>query len=742
MVMGILGQAALRGLWAVACVAVFVHIAAIRTGRSGWRRVSRAAMALLLMCSAIASAALIGLLLTENDTYAYVAEYTGPGLPWVYRIAAFWGGNAGSLLLWALVLTLYGTVVAYTQHIDSSRMQPRVSVVLTALVLFYATLLNTQANPFLRLPTPMPPSGLNPLLQNPGMTVHPVNVYLGYVGFAVPFAYAVAALWLGRTDAVWLQVTRRWTLISWLFLSIGILYGAHWSYEELGWGGYWAWDPVENAALLPWLTATAFLHSAIVQEKRGLLKAWNMILIAVTFDLTLLGTFLTRSGVLWSIHAFANGPLGVAFLTLLGISTVLAAILIIWRWPQLRTHRSLDALASKESAFLLNNVLFLACAFAVLWGTVFPLVSEAVGGRKLMVGAPFYNTVTLPLAVTILALMGIGPLLAWRRARGRAVWTAVAGPLWLSAVLATGGTVVMQHAYPHRSMLAALALWAALFAALSVFREFAHAVRARTQLTGDPLGRSLLRLLTLHRRRFGGYMVHLGVAVMAVGIVGSGAYHEDVQVQLRPGQTAALGPYSVSFAGMGVRNDSQGRELYANLVVARQGRNLGVLQPGAEFYQNGQQPTTQVALYSRPLQDLYAVLLGTAPNQGDAAVFDLHVNPLVQWIWWGGYLFILGTLVSLWPERVRAVRAPLSTAWNSQRTELYRQWAELEYDWRAGKVTDSDYRAARAALVNTLAAAEADEQALRARLEQELLSDLTLSAPASSPVLSGQRKEC
>ncbi|MCL6548760.1 MAG: cytochrome c biogenesis protein CcsA, partial [Alicyclobacillus sp.] len=433
MLTGEIGEVALRLLLVAAAGTAVIHGGAAR-GTERWRRWSRRVTWVPFALAALASAALIELLVTENWAYAYVAEYTGKGLALVYRIAAFWGGNAGSLLFWALILTLYAWVAAQVRHPDSERMQPVVSFLLSVITLFFAVVLNFAADPFVRLPHPASAgNGLNPLLQNPGMTVHPVNVYLGYIGFSVPFAYAMAGLWLRKTDATWLIVTRRWTLVSWLFLSIGIVYGARWSYEELGWGGYWAWDPVENASLLPWLTSTAFLHSAVVQERRGMLKAWNVVLITLTFLLTLLGTFLTRSGVLWSIHAFANGPLGVYFASFLAVAAVLSACLIAVRWRDLRPDRRFEAVVSKETGFMLNNVLFLGSTFAVLWGTVFPLLSEWFTGQPMVVGPPFYNKVNLPLAIAILLLMAIGPLVAWRRSSVAGVLRTVAYPLLICA---------------------------------------------------------------------------------------------------------------------------------------------------------------------------------------------------------------------------------------------------------------------------------------------------------------------
>lgn len=719
---GSIGQLAVRFLLVAVCLSGAAQIVAIRTQTSRWRRLARHTMLLLFVITAVASAALIWLLVSENLAYAYVADYTSAGLALIYRVAAFWGGNAGSLLFWSLVLTLYGAVVAYSRHEDSDRMLPIVSLILTGIVAFYTVVLNTLADPFQRLAhAAVAGNGLNPLLQNPGMTVHPVNVYLGYVGFAVPFAYAMAGLWLKKTDATWIRVTRRWTLISWLFLGIGIIYGAHWSYEELGWGGYWAWDPVENASLLPWLTGTAFLHSAIVQEKKGMLKAWNVILATLTFVLTLLGTFLTRSGVLWSIHAFANGPLGAYFLTFLLAVTVASAGLIVWRWSTLRPDRRIEAVVSKESGFLLNNVLFLGSTFAVLWGTVFPILSQAFAGRQMVVSGPFYNTVNLPLGVCILLLMGVGPVIAWRRAHLRSVLRAVVYPLVIAVGLGLLVAGLLRYDYGRASVLGTLAIVAACFVLLTVFLEFFRSVQARVALTGESRLHSLTILVSRHRRRYGGYIVHVAIAVMAIGIAGSGAYHIDLQQQLAVGQTAQIGAYRATYEGLGVASGPGTRQMYANLVVQRGDRTIGVLRPAATFYTNGQSPSTNVALFSRPVDDLYVVMLGT---HAGAVVFDFHVNPLVQFIWFGGYLFIAGTVLSLWPERMRQRadrRQPGATAAPAVQWEgLYEELAELEYDYRMGKLDQPEYERHRSALLAQVSQAERAQMQLRARLVSEV----------------------
>ncbi|QSO52390.1 cytochrome c biogenesis protein CcsA [Alicyclobacillus curvatus] len=722
MLIGNIGALALRALFAVTALSIVAHVAAIWTTHSLWRRLSRVAMTVQFVFVAVASAALLYLLITTNLNYSYVVDYTSRGLPLVYRVAAFWGGDAGSLLFWSLVLTLYGMVVALSRHEDSERMLPVVSLLVTVVTLFYTIVMNVGANPFNRLAhAAAVGNGLNPLLQNPGMTVHPVNVYLGYIGFTIPFAYAVTGLLLNKTDATWLRVTRRWTLVSWLFLGIGIIYGAHWSYEELGWGGYWAWDPVENAALLPWLTATAFLHSSIVQERKGMLKAWNVVLITLTYFLSLLGTYLVRSGVLWSIHAFANGFLGIYYLVFMAVILVFTVTLIILRWPSLRAERQFEAVVAKESAFMLNNVLFLGATFAILWGTVFPLVSEATTGHQLMVSAPFYNAVNLPLAVCIILLMAIGPFVAWRRSSLANVMKSIWMPFVLAVVLGLATTLWLRAMYTAPTVLATSGVIAAYFAILTVVFEYVQSVRARMVLTGEGWFVCLMRLLNRNRRRFGGYIVHLALAIIALGIVGSGSYHIQKQQVMSVGDTATIGVYQAKFVGMGVSQGLHGetRTMYANLVITKNGQTIGVLRPSATFYENGNSPTTNVALFSRPLRDLYVVMLGTASN--NEAIFDLHINPMVQFIWYGGYLFILGTLVSLWPERKPALRrAELGVVVDN----LYEDLADLEYDHRMGKVDGADYEQQKLELEQRIALSEQDRQARRERMERELKEEV------------------
>jgi cytochrome c-type biogenesis protein CcmF len=663
-IVGTIGSFCVRALVGVCAGALFCHIAyAVRRSRRA-EISSRAAMLAMFAVTAGAAACLWSLLIQEDWSYAYVAEYTAQGLPVIYRIAALWAGNAGSLLFWSFLLALYGTVIAWTASRNTpDSLQPVVRAVLTLVTGFYTVVLNVAADPFQRLPHPaIAGNGLNPLLQNPGMTIHPVNLYLGNVGLTVPFAYAVAALLQGRVDREWIMRARRWTLASWLFLSIGILYGMRWSYEELGWGGYWAWDPVENASLLPWLGATAFLHSALVQERRGSFKRWNVVLVSVTFLLTLLATYLTRSGALWSIHAFASGPLGTWFLGFLAGCSVAVAGLLVWRWPRLRPPSRVTPGAPQDAVFTLNNLLLLAAAAAILWGTLLPLVSQLTLGHPRMVTERFYNFVCLSIGVVIVWLMGIGPLLDWRRRRH-------ATPSWLllaptvAGIVAGGGvTLWLRSTYGAGTWLGGLGIAAAISVIGGAVLDMRKRMRPLMRRQGWP--KALLFIVVLQRRRTGAWLVHLAVAVIALGVAGSGAFHADVQSVLAPGQSVRVGAYDIRYTGLGAEEAPEGRLLYANLIVEQNAAVKGALRPAVLFYDDGEAPTTQVALYETAASDLYAVLLGTGSD--GSAVLGLHVNPLTVWIWRGGELLIAGALLSLWPSqsarrfarRVSGVRMP------------------------------------------------------------------------------------
>jgi cytochrome c-type biogenesis protein CcmF len=652
--MGELGRWALIFALAITPYAMFAHGIGIWKKSSRWLQSGKHAVLALAGLTTLASGSLIYLLITNDFRYEYVSQYTSTDTILFYKISAFWGGNAGSLLLWFWMLSIYTALVTYSKHKDSDQYLPWVSSVLLIINLFFVIIINFIASPFvLNAETVTEGSGLNPLLQNPGMAVHPVTLYLGYIGLAVPYAYGMAALILKKADATWLKVTRRWTLVSWLFLSMGILYGSQWAYVELGWGGYWAWDPVENASLLPWLTGTAFLHSAMVQEKKGMLKGWNISLVSITFLLTIFGTFLTRSGLLWSVHSFANGPLGAYILGFIGIILVGSLALIMQRWPILKADAPFESTISKESSFMLNNLLLVGSAFTVFWGTMFPVISEVVTGNKVAVSAPYFDRVNVPIAIALVLLMGICPLIAWKRSTLKAIRNNFTYPA-LVGIPAAG----IMYAMGIRDWVPLLSMTSAVFVVMTILMEFFNAVRARGRMTGEDPLRSLFMLFVKNRRRYGGYIVHLAIIFIAIGYTGAGSFTTDVQRGINPGEKMVIGDYTLQYRQLGEETLSGRNTVYAELLVFKDGKELGVVRPEKVFYTNGGQPTTEVAIVSSVMEDLYVVLGGWVEDSGRAIV-QVKVIPLISWAWFGGYVLIIGTLISLWPERRRPRNYPL-----------------------------------------------------------------------------------
>ncbi|HEY66190.1 MAG TPA: heme lyase CcmF/NrfE family subunit [Caldilineae bacterium] len=603
----------------------------------------------------IASLALWYAILTGDFSIEYVAAHTERDLPLFYKFSSFWGGQAGSLLFWALILSIYSVAAALSFRGRHQQMMPYVHATLLLISFFFISLLLFSSNPFKRLPfTPPDGSGLNPLLQNYWMVAHPVGLYLGYVGFAVPFSFAVAALMTKQLGNTWVRTIRRWTLIPWLFLSVGILMGSQWAYAELGWGGYWAWDPVENASFLPWLTATAFLHSIMIQERRGMLKVWNMVLILLTFELTLVGTFITRSGIIESVHAFALsniGPMFLAFITL----TTLGFLALMWdRLPLLRGENELDGLLSREAGFLLNNLLFVGIMFATLLGTLFPIITEAVSSTKISVSAPFFNKVNGPIFLGLLVLMGVCPLLGWRISTWRTIqrqftWPAVASLIGVILLAVLGA----------RKPLPLVGFGVCVLIVSTIVQEFVRGVAARRGVTGESWLQAAGKLISRNQRRYGGYIVHLGVVLMAIGIIGSSFYQSETQANLKVGESMTIGDYTLTYQGLGHRVVANHQEIFANLEIYRNGRYVGALHPQKNIYfKTPEQPTSEVGIRVGLREDLYVVLAGWEAN-GERASFKVYVNPLMVWLWIGGAVLIVGTVIAVWPRRREPV--PVST---------------------------------------------------------------------------------
>jgi cytochrome c-type biogenesis protein CcmF len=596
----------------------------------------------------IASSFLLYAIMNHDFSIRYVYEHSSTDLPFLYQISVFWGGQAGSLLFWLLVLSIYAAVVSYKSSRSSDPLHTYAVAVLSPIQLFFAFLLAFLSNPFETLPSiPIEGLGLNPMLQNPGMLIHPPAVYLGYVGFAVPFAYALAALILDRRDNLWIIFTRRWTIFAWLFLTVGNIWGGQWAYEELGWGGYWVWDPVENASLMPWLTGTAFLHSVMIQERKKMLKGWNLALITLTFELTLLGTFLTRSGVLASVHAFSESTLGRFFLIFIAISTSFVIYLSIERSSMLKGSKEIDALLSRESSFLLNNLLFVGMAFAVLWGTFFPLISEYVTGNKLSVGPPFFNKVNTPLGLTILFLMGICPLISW----GRASWSNFRRNFLFPLAVALI-SLLFALALKVKGIALPIAIFGGVFVLTSVILEIVRGVKARQKLKGENLFQAFLNLFSLQRRRYGGYVIHLGVVMLFFGLIVHNTYTFKVEGRMKVGDSLKVGNYQLKAVEMVKGKKGNATIQGVKLALFNNGEKLSELVPAKAFYPTAEQPTSEVAIEGNFWRDIYVILDRISENEFSLIVF---YNPFVAWIWASLYIMVLGTLIVMTePQRRRS----------------------------------------------------------------------------------------
>ena len=647
-----LGRFAVLGALVLVLYAIAAAVAGTRAHRAEMVasavRALRAAAALL----AVAAAVLLVALATRDYTFQYVATHVDDAQPFVYDLTAFWGGMEGSLLLWALVLAGYTLLAVRAVGRAEPALVPGVVAVFGGVSAFFLLMLAAVASPFVTVPFPAADgSGMNPLLLNPWMAIHPPTLYLGYVGLTVPFAIVMAALAGGRDVDGGVLLARRWMVWAWYCLSMGLWFGAKWSYVVLGWGGYWAWDPVENAALMPWLVATAFIHSVMIQERRQMLSRWNVVLVILAFGLSIFGTFLTRSGVLSSIHSFTQSSLGTLFLIFLGCVMLAAFGTAAWRWEQLRGRYELDAALSRESAFVLNNVLFLAIALTVFLGTVFPILSEVLTGRRVNVGPPFFDHVVAPIAVGLLLLMGVGPLLAWRRASPEQLRRNFLAP---GAVGALVGGALLAAGMRAPGPLLVFAL--AGFVAGTIVLEFARGVRVRRTMRGEPLPRALVALVARNRRRYGGYIVHFGMLLLLCGITGSSVFATQRVVTLAPGDAADAGPYRVRYEALGQTTAGGALVIGARLRVFEGGRDLGGLVAARRLYLNGRDSTSDVALRSTPRDDLYITLVGwTADGR---ATLRLLVNPLVVWMWAGGIVLSFGAIVAMLPEaRLQAAPA-------------------------------------------------------------------------------------
>jgi cytochrome c-type biogenesis protein CcmF len=640
-----LGRAAL-----IVCLGLAVYAVAAG-GYAAWRRRERLAESaenavLASFAAALVAGAVLLIALIENDfSFVYVYEHTSIELPRAYTISAFWGGQEGSLLLWLLILTGFSAVAVLLGRRSSHSLLAWTVPVLGGVIVFFSLLLVAVASPFATQAAQADGLGLNPSLQNPYMLVHPPMLYLGFVGLTIPFAFAMGALLARRGDELWVVVTRRWTLVAWTFLGFGQLLGAHWAYVEVGWGGYFAWDPVENAALMPWLAATAFLHSVMIQEKRGMLKIWNVLLVVGAFALALFGTFLTRSGILSSIHSFTEGSIGSWFLGFIGLVLVGSAALIVSRLPLLRSKTRLESPISREATFLYNNLLLVAFCLTILWGVIYPILTEALRGEPVTVGPPYYNFFLNAFGLPLLVLMGIGPLIAWRRASLRGLGRTFMWPLGIA--LATGVALLALGA--GSSLPGLIGYTFCAFVLASIGLEFTRGTRARHALSGGSWLGAFAELVGRNRRRYGGYVVHASIVLLAIGVIGSSAYDTTREQRLRTGQSLAVGDYTLTYRGATQERGANAMEIRALVDVERGGERLGTMQPGKNNYFAEQQVSNEAAIRSDRSsgEDLFLI----AEQIGRDQVFlKVLVKPLVNLIWIAGFVFLAGALIALWPD--------------------------------------------------------------------------------------------
>ncbi len=653
-------------------LAAYATVAAFYGGWTrqwAWVESARNAVVVVFGLLSVSVLAVVYSLVRLDFSLAYVTEVSSRATSLFLRITALWGGQRGSLLFWAWLMSGFVAAVALRKWRSDRVLMPYVIGVSTLTTAFFIWVVVFLTNPFARMwvvpgtneivkavfaPAgavsfvPADGQGLNPLLRHFGMIGHPPTTYVGFTGFVIPYAFAIAALITGqsRNDA-WMRTTRRWTLIAWLFLSIGLLLGGRWAYDVLGWGGFWGWDPVENAMLMPWLTGTAFLHSVMITEKRGMLKVWSTVLIIITYILVVFGTFITRTGVVSSVHAFAKSSLGIPFFAFIALMLLGSITLLVKRLDTLRSEHEMESFLSREAVFLLQNMLFVAVTIAVFWGTVFPMISELVTNERITVGPPYFQKVTGPMFGALVLLMGIAPLFAWRkqaaRSLGRALWAPFLAAVALAAVLIVGARV-------HPA--AGFAIWLVAFVALTTLLEFWKGMRARMNARRESPPVALWRLIARNRRRYGGYIVHLAVVMMALGIIGDAYFKQETQAPLRIGETLTLNDYTIRFDNLRQYMGTDGREvLEAQVSLFKDGQFVRVLRPRRDYFVVQQQPVTIPAVYTTPAADVYVLLVGWEEITATSATFKVYWNPLIIWLWLGGLLLILGTLIAMWPTR-------------------------------------------------------------------------------------------
>jgi cytochrome c-type biogenesis protein CcmF len=637
---------------------------------------ARRSMLLMFPLISLTAAALIYLLVNNHFEVSFVYQVTSRSMPTYLKVTAWWGGQAGSLVFWSWLMAAFASAVTIRKWDRDIEFLPWVIVVCSVTLTFFLGMVVFFENPFARywqdslgqiimgangsplvsmlapakavaLFIPSDGQGLNPLLRHPGMIIHPPMLYLGFVSYVIPYAFAMAALITGRTDDRWIRLTRRWSLWAWLFLSFGLVLGGRWAYDVLGWGGYWGWDPVEISAFMPWLTGTAFLHSVMIQEKRGLLKHWNMILVILTYALVIFGTFLTRSGVLSSVHAFASSPIGPFFMAFVAFSLVTSISLVIWRWPLLRGETEMKSMLSREALFLLNNLLFMSVLVICFWGVIFPLVSELFTGQKVTVGPPFYDRAVAPIFAALMFLMGVAPLSAW----GHSTIQTLGRAMWKSAVAAVVITAILFFTYT-KNIIALIGFFLIALVLLVTLQEFWRAARARQRAQGENFITSLTRLMGRNRRRYGGYIIHISMMLMAIGILGMQSFQTSTQGALKQGESLDISGYTVKYRELASWND-QGKGVNftrATVDIYKNGIYLGQLNPRIDYYFDSKQNMTIPGDRSTLRDDLYVILVDWQPTTAMGATFKIFVNPLVNWLWIGSLVFLVGIIFAAWPD--------------------------------------------------------------------------------------------
>mgnify|MGYP002628289357 FL=1 len=640
------GTIALMVAFALCVYGTVVPHLGVRANNWNLVRSAQNATILTFFLVAIASAILINALITSDFSIIYVWEHSSTDMPLVYKFSSFWGGLNGSLLFWVLVQSFFAMIVAYRYQYSNREIIPYVIATFNLIMAFLLLLLIGWSNPLeLQSVIPEEGRGLNPLLQNPAMAIHPPSLYLGFIGFSVPFAFAMGALIRGKIDNEWVLTTRRWTLMAWYFLSAGLILGGQWAYEELGWGGFWAWDPVENAALMPWLTGTAFLHSVMIQEKRNLLKIWNVVLIIMTYGLTILGTFITRSGVINSVHSFTQSEIGPLFLIYLALIMIIAFALLFKRIKMLESEYKIESVLCRENVFLAQNVLLVGIAFTVLLGTTFPLLSEAVRGTKLSIQAPFFNTITAPMGYALLLLMGVGMLISWRKSS----WEGLQGNFQNPAILATAGTIFLSWLLYEKNLQweVYITFWAAIFVTSIFLLELVKTSYIKSRQTETNLLMGSYYAFSSNRRRYGGFLIHFGAVLMFLGFAGT-FFSLERDITLEPGSSKQIGDYRLDFQNISEFQIGNVKHRAAIIeVFDNEGNFLEVMKPAKSFYPTQPQPLTEVAILRFFMEDLYLIFSSENGGEQGSVTLRVYINPLIGWAWMALPIFTLGVGISL-----------------------------------------------------------------------------------------------